>query len=343
MRQSPLVEFDRQAGGTLSEYRGALVRADGGETAVLPPAWPPEQTLVYDASWRAVLAVEGPEARQWLNGMISANVRDLAPGRHTPSFQLDPKGHVLAMLDVACVAPDAFLLLCDEAQREELEARLRRYVFIAKLRIEDRSATWGALRLRGGGAGEVLTRAGLERPPLEAGASAPLALPDGMTATVLVSHPGLVPQLELVVPAASVPALWERFGTVALPAGSAVEEHERILSREPRYGIDITVSELPQETGQLDRLDFSKGCYIGQEIVERIRARGAVHRHWSGFRLGAAVPAGEAVEVEGKAVGKLTSVAARGSEWFGLGYIRDPHQVPGTAIIAGGVSGEVEA
>lgn len=333
----------RHDGGSLADYRGSLTRSDGGEAVVLTPAWPHGQTVLYDASWRAVLAVAGPDARTWLNGMVSANVRDLTPGRHSPSFQLDPKGHILAMLDVVGLDGGAFLLLTDESERAELEARLRRYVFISKLTIEDRSEAWSALRLRGPAWSAAWSGAGLPELELEPGASAALRLEGEVGAVALASAPGGVPQLELLAPAPALRSVWQRLQAVSVSAGSAVQERDRILSRVPRYGMDVTAAELPQETGQLDRLDFAKGCYIGQEIVERIRARGAVHRHWLAYRFPQIVPAGAAVEVEGRAVGKLTSLAARGRDWFGLGYIREPHQTPGTAVTAGGVAGEVEA
>jgi folate-binding protein YgfZ len=114
-------------------------------------------------------------------------------------------------------------------------------------------------------------------------------------------------------------------------ASSEALEHFRILSGTPRYGVDIrntaTAHDLPQETAQTRALHFAKGCYLGQEIVERIRSRGNVHRTFHGFRLaGSLPPAGTALAAEGKAVGELTSVAAiplpAGPVQLALGYIR---------------------
>ena len=104
----------------------------------------------------------------------------------------------------------------------------------------------------------------------------------------------------------------------------------RILSGTPRYGVDIrntaTAHDLPQETAQTRALHFSKGCYLGQEIVERIRSRGNVHRTFSGFELTGALPApGTTLTAEGKPAGELTSVAAiplATPVQLALGYIR---------------------
>ena len=109
-------------------------------------------------------------------------------------------------------------------------------------------------------------------------------------------------------------------------------ESLRILEGTPLYGTDIRNSEkareLPQETAQTRALHFNKGCYLGQEIVERIRSRGNVHRTFAAFRLDGQLPAaGSPLEAENKAVGELTSVAnidlPGGSNiQLALGYIR---------------------
>ncbi|MDQ2834223.1 MAG: folate-binding protein, partial [Acidobacteriota bacterium] len=121
-------------------------------------------------------------------------------------------------------------------------------------------------------------------------------------------------------------------------------EWVRVLEGTPRYGVDIREKDLPQETGQTRALHFSKGCYLGQEIVERIRSRGNVHRGFGGFRLEGDVPAaGTALEADGKAVGELTSVAEvplpEGAVKIGLGYVRREALERGVAPkYAGGVA-----
>ncbi|MGH9483482.1 MAG: hypothetical protein ACRD1F_00375, partial [Terriglobales bacterium] len=209
-------------------------------------------------------------------------------------------------------------------------------VFISKLTIEDRSAAWAGLRLRGARAATVAVEAGWCKPVPAAGHAA-AGPKSGWT---LASAPGGVAQLEYLAPVASAVALWARLQQLATAAGAAAQEPDRIFSRQPLYGTDITEAELPQETGQLDHLSFTKGCYIGQEIVERIRARGAVHRHWSAFHFAAAVGPGAGVEANGRPAGKLTSVAPLDSAaCFALGYVRDGQ--PGQAVTAAGIAGKL--
>jgi folate-binding protein YgfZ len=115
----------------------------------------------------------------------------------------------------------------------------------------------------------------------------------------------------------------------------------------PRYGVDITERYLPQETNQETALNFTKGCYIGQEIVERIRARGQVHRTLAGFVLDAEVERGAKIAVAGKELGEITSVArvrppkSASEKVLALGYIRREAEKPGTQIRVGEVGGVV--
>ena len=97
----------------------------------------------------------------------------------------------------------------------------------------------------------------------------------------------------------------------AVPAGSEALELQRIVAGTPTYGVDIRERDLPQETEQARALNFNKGCYVGQEIVERIRSRGAVHRKFTGFVADGAVQIARARRLFAgdKEVGEITSAA----------------------------------
>ena len=117
----------------------------------------------------------------------------------------------------------------------------------------------------------------------------------------------------------------------------------RIASGIPRYGQDIRERDLPQETEQERALTFTKGCYIGQEIVERIRSRGAVHRKFTGFLVDGVLPASETkIQSDGKEVGEITSAASlplsSGQQLVAMGYIRRQSVQPGKPLEAGGAT-----
>jgi folate-binding protein YgfZ len=111
----------------------------------------------------------------------------------------------------------------------------------------------------------------------------------------------------------------------ALPSGIHATEALRVLEGTPRYGVDIGERYLPQETSQTRALHFTKGCYLGQEIVERIRSRGAVHRRLAQFTLSsepAALPLELTAAGESAVAGRITSTALFNGTRYGLGIVR---------------------
>ena len=125
----------------------------------------------------------------------------------------------------------------------------------------------------------------------------------------------------------------QRVGTRAL-------EWWRIVHGIPQYGLDIRERDLPQETEQVQALHFTKGCYIGQEIVERIRSRGQVHRKFTGFEFEDGPPALGKAEAEGRVLAEVTSVAtvptSSGERDLGLGYVRREAVATGSQVELGG-------
>ena len=126
----------------------------------------------------------------------------------------------------------------------------------------------------------------------------------------------------------------------ATPVGSEALELYRIARGVPRYGIDLRERDLPQETGQQHALNFAKGCYVGQEIVERIRSRGNVHRMLVGFEVEGDPPAaGDKISAGEKDVGEITSAARvpfpAGERTLALGYLRREFAEPGTEVKIG--------
>jgi aminomethyltransferase len=197
--------------------------------------------------------------------------------------------------------------------------------------LADVSGQREGLLCAGPNAAAVLLAAGIETDGLQ-----PLQFKtmewSGKSITVIHAYSPLVPRFEVwaegddaASTVAAITSAVEMADAVGCP-GDAVE-YLRMLEGTPRYGVDIRDRELPQETNQTRALHFAKGCYLGQEIVERIRSRGNVHRAFQAFELTEDLPAaGVALELDGKVVGELTSVMsvplADGAVQLGLGYIR---------------------
>src|SRR5438270_1487916 len=285
---------------------------------------------------RTLLSLTGRDRTRWLNGMVSNNIRDLAPSHGVYAFVLTPQGHIQA--DVyAFNRGESLLVETDRPQSETLLRIFRKYIIMDKVEIEDLSEKVTVVGITGPQSGEALARLGLSK---DLGT---LQLVDanwnGITVTLVRGDNPSFPNYELWVPGEYADSIWN-----ALLQAGAVEVHEqtletfRILCGIPKVGKDTREKTLPQETGQERALNFNKGCYIGQEIVERIRARGAVHRAFVGFEVKGNVPAaGTKIQSEGKEVGEITSIAAEPlkGKLLALGYLRREFLASDKTLTAG--------
>jgi folate-binding protein YgfZ len=255
--------------------------------------------------------------------------------------------------------PDALFLETASEQIATLLALLDRFIIMDDVELTDESNVRSGLSISGPKAASLIEQIGLS--------VGPLGQLERQTATwnseeVVITHAysPLLPRFELWTEPAIAGSLSQAlFDAGAVLCAPQSQEWLRVLEGTPRYGTDIRDRELPQETGQTRALHFSKGCYLGQEIVERIRSRGNVHRVFTAFRLEGELPnPGSMLEADGKQVGELTSVAAillaedqENTVQLGLGYIRRealernlPLQYPGgTALPVSLPSTTVEA
>jgi folate-binding protein YgfZ len=272
---------------------------------------------------RALISLTGRDRIRWLNGMVSNNIRDLAVGHGVYAFVLTPQGHIQADL-YAFHRGESLLIETERAQLAGLLQIFRKYIIMDKVEIEDLSGKTVVFIVTGPKSEEVLDSLGLSKD------LGNLQLADvnwnGTALTLVRGDNPSFPNYEVWVPAEQAESVWN-----ALLQAGGVEVRERtletfrILCGIPKVGQDIREKTLPHETGQERALNFNKGCYIGQEIVERIRSRGAVHKTFVGFEVeGPVPPAGTKIQSEGKDVGEITTVAAEAlkQKRLALGYLR---------------------
>jgi folate-binding protein YgfZ len=203
-----------------------------------------------------------------------------------------------------------------------------------------------AVGLAGPDAKKILAAAGFQAPDLQ-----PLQVADvewnGIKAQVIAGEHEKYPSFEIwISPEKSREALAALEQAGGKLVGNEALELYRIALGVPRYGQDIRERDLPQETEQQRALNFSKGCYVGQEIVERIRSRGNVHRKFAGFRVEGPPPAlGAKIQLQDKDVGEITSAAvipaASGDQTVALGYIRREASSAGKEACVGDSSARV--
>ena len=339
-----LYEKLRASGERTGQYCGATAVATHGDAAA------EFKTLRTGAGmvslvWRKRLKIRGEDRVRWLNGMVTNNVRDLVPGHGVYAFFLNPQGRIQA--DMYCLNGGEDLLIeTDASQVEGLRAAFEKYIIMDDVEIAEADkltkllvAGPRAAQIVGAVLGSEMERlAALEfRSATHAGAAL----------TVVGMDDPFTPQFEVWTPNEDAADLWKAFEAAgAKPVGYEALEMLRIWSGRPRFSQDIRERDLPQETGQDRALNFSKGCYVGQEIVERIRSRGAVHRVFAGFAFESGPPAvGSKITVDGRDAGEITSTAKlpgdEDAPLIGLGYIRREYSKPETVIAVGGIAGRV--
>jgi folate-binding protein YgfZ len=293
----------------------------------------------YDLSSRVKIALTGGDRVRWLNGMVTNNIRDLAAGRGVYAFLLNPQGHILGDL-YAYNQSESLMIDSDQLQSEKLLATFDHYIIMDDVEVANVSDKLSAIGVTGPKSQEVLRAAGFEVLDLE-----PLQFVDvtrqNVGVTVVRGDNASVESYELWLAHDNMTPVRDALTNAgAMPVGTNALELLRVATGIPRYGQDIRERDLPQETEQQRALHFSKGCYIGQEIVERIRSRGNVHRKFTGFEVEGALPAvGTKIQADGRDIGEITSVAslplAGGERSVALGYIRRELATPGKQFQVG--------
>jgi folate-binding protein YgfZ len=333
------------SGARLGGYRGAETAASFGNTPAEFRALL-EGCAVLDLSWRAKLVLTGEDRVRWLNGMVTNNVRDLAVGRGVYSFLLSSQGRIQGDL-VSYNRGDHLLVTTDRAQAPTIAAIFDHYIIMDDVEVANVSDKLATIGIAGPKAREVLTHAGVEVTALESGQVSDIVWRDIGISVARSAQPAM-DGYEVWFSGDNADKVWEGLRSAgAMPAGSEALELYRIAQGVPRFGIDLREKDLPQETGQLYALNFAKGCYIGQEIVERIRSRGNVHRVFSGLEVVGDPPQpGTKVNADWKEVGEATSAARvpflSGERTLVLGYLRREVAAPGAVVQIGNQTGTVQ-
>lgn len=280
-----------------------------------------------DLDARGRFRARGQDRARLLHAMTTNHIEQLRPGEGLYAFFLNAQGRILSDVQILCLE-DHFLLDTEPEMHDPLFQHLDKYIIADDVTLEDARQDTAAIGLEG-------PRAAALREQLKDCTLAPF------TATGAAGFRLYAPRAAK----ADLAARLEAGG--AVPAGPEEQNIVRLERFHPRYGADITDKHLVQETQLLDAVHFNKGCYLGQEIVERIRSRGQVHRLLVPLSIQAEQPPppGTPVMAGEAAVGETMSAAyspALGSV-VAFAYIRAEHARPQTKLIVSGRAAEVAA
>ena len=305
-----------------------------------------EAVALFDRSSLGKVTVTGRDRRAFLQGMLTNDVKGLEPGQGAPAAFLDAHGKVMALL-VVYAAADRLLIELPADMTEKTLQILDHFLISEKAYFEAADDAFAILSLQGPSARALLERLGGGPIELAPYAHAEVTV-GGAPVRVINRAEGPGPGFHCWVAADQAERLRGAFLEAgAVPGGPEVLEVLRVEAGRPWYPQDVDDSVILPETRLESLVSYTKGCYIGQETVARVKYRGHVNRALSGLVVdGDRVPdPGARVTVEGKDVGRVTSAVhsiALGRP-IALGYVRREHFDPGSAVTVVDAAGEQPA
>ena len=287
-----------------------------------------------DLTGRGVIRVIGEDRARLLHAMCTNHVQQMVPGDGCYAFFLTAQGRIVADAHIYCM-PDYLMLDTEPGSRARLVEHLDKYIIADDVTLRDFTEATAVVALEGPQAENILTELG--------------ALPGHKPCSIVEWSHTLVTRCSyaggqgytLYLATEEVSGLLEKLRSAgAIPADSETFDTLRVANGRPKYGVEFTESSIPQETQQMHAVHPAKGCYLGQEIVERVRSRGHVNRLLTSVTLDASLPAGAKVHAGGKEVGEIVSstVAPGGQGAIGFAIIRAEAMQPGAVLSSEGVA-----
>jgi glycine cleavage system T protein len=298
-----------------------------------------ENAGLIDLSFRAQVRMTGEDRVSFLQGMISNDVKALRPGNGCPATLLTEQGRIVA--DLRVYALDTALLLdVDTRVKEKMLEALSRFIIADDVEMEDLSGQQTTISVQGPAAARVLAAAGLSLALDKPFQHQEASFAETTVRVIRVSDTG-EDGYEFLVPAEHAEHCWTTLFQAGEPlglgpVGLAALHMLRIEAGIPWYGLDMDEGRIILEVGLEQAISFKKGCYLGQEVVERATARGHVNRKLSGLHIqGDVLPErGAKLFHDAQEVGWVTSAvqSPRFGHPIALGYVRREHLTPGTQL-----------
>ena len=368
-----LAKLQVEAGANVGVWFGCPLPNDFGDPAA-EYRFANRSVALLDKNYRAYLSFTGPDRVRYLGAILTNNIKDLAPGHGIISLLLNPQGHILAELETYSFS-DRHFCVSYAMIREQLISWMDRYIIMDDVTLTDETERWGTLALEGPKAAAVVQElSGVDLAQLNELASADCLLrpvsatpdsvipsgagrlspaesrnlssssaTDPLPCRIVKRSPGDVPGAEFVVARDRLAAIWQVLLDAVRqhgggPVGYTALSGQRLAQGVPWFGYDFGEKQIPHEAGlENSHISYTKGCYTGQEIVERVRSRGHVNRRRVTLLFsGDAVPeAGTPLATAGGLEAGYVTRAARiwdPSRIIGMGYLRKEAEVPGTTL-----------
>ena len=338
-KPSPLITFHQANGAAVTEYDGWLLPRHFGDPTT---EYESIRRAVgfLDLSNRAVLEFTGADRLSYLQGLISNDLRVLSSGEGIYAAFLTQQGKVLGDCRVLA-KDDSYILDLWEPLKPRILDHLNRYLVADEVEINDLTDGYAMLSIQGPSSEQLLGQfVEKDKHPQQPIAHSTAEICGVEVRICRYSHTD-EDGFDLMIPVADIENVARRFTETGLAysaqwVGTEAYEVIRIEAGIPRYGIDITEDNLILETGLNHAVSFNKGCYLGQEVVERIRSRGHVNKNLTGLVIDGEKSAtmGSKVLIAEKEIGTITSsvYSPALSSAIALAYIHRDHRSPGTQL-----------
>jgi folate-binding protein YgfZ len=342
---SPFTEKEKAAAAVFTERFGVELPAHFGDSGAEHEATRGALGLV-DMSFRGVIELTGSDRLRWLNGQITNDVKDLKAGEGKLAAVLNVKGHILADLAVYGLS-DAIWIDLNRDRARIVRDTFDRYIVADDVVAENASDRYAHLMLVGPMAQRFMGEAaGISAADLTPWSHTEAWL-SGIHVRIIASRWLGTPGYDVIVGAEAAGKAWEGLVNLGLPrglrpVGMAALDLLRVEAGWPWYGVDFDDNNLLMESLTPNHVSFTKGCYLGQEVVIRVEHQGHLNKKLSGLLVaGQAVPPAKADILSGeRKVGTVTSATFSPTlkRVIALGYVRHEFWDPGTKLRV--VSGE---
>jgi folate-binding protein YgfZ len=346
--KSPLAEAHARAGARMEERDGQLVPASYRDVMDEYSSVREAGAGLIDLSTRGRIEIGGTEAVLFLNGLITNDMKTLAEDSWMTAAFPNVQGRMLAAARVINRG-DTFLFDTEAATRERILKTLEKFTLAGDFRVTDVTQETAHLSVQGARAAEIIRAAlGEEAASVGRGRALSVNWKEESVQLIRATHTA-EDGFDLFTSAAIAVPLWDALlAAGARPFGFDALEILRIEAGIPRYGLDVDDAKVVLESGLDDALSFTKGCYIGQEIIARIHFRGHVAKRLAGLLLDAEGEVGRDDKIrtpEGKEIGWITSAARSPhlNRAVALGYVKYDYLQPGTPVRLVCAQGELEA
>jgi folate-binding protein YgfZ len=356
--ESPLHASHLRVGATMSEHSGWSVPESYGDVLLEYAEVRERGCGVIDLSSRGRILVSGTEAVQFLNGLITNDMKTLAVNNWMPAAFPNVQGRLIASVRVIRLKDEGadksvspvFLIDTEAATHERVLKTIERFTLAGDFRVTDVTNQTAQLSVKGSKAADVVRATlGDQAADLLPNQSIQLAWPqsdhkgskpDDAAGALIVMRESNASEagFDFVVNAHQAGSLWDALQNAgARPVGYAALEILRIEDGVPRYGVDMDETNVVTETALDDAVSYTKGCYVGQEIIARIKYRGHVAKKLTGiiFEQPVNVAAGATIHsADGKEAGRITSVtdSPRLGRTIALAYVKHDYLAAGTSV-----------